>query len=270
MGIRFYCPNGHKLNVKEFQAGQRGVCPYCGTKFLIPSQSTRKSSKEERAARRALTAASSPTISPDAQNPAFAVSSDLSAGEALPVRQIPSPLSPLEDPSSAVGFTTFSLNNPLLALTQLQPDDAIAEAGDVVWYVRPPSSGQYGPATAMLMRQWLGEGRIGPDSLVWREGWRDWRQASEVFPQLRANAPIADINSNDNLSVQPLFSPDTQQAMPQTPKYMLKLTITLIVLGVLIITGLVIWAFTRTDKVKSRSLSTATEIRDTLNPYGFL
>ena len=54
MGIRFYCPNGHKLNVKEFQAGRRGICPYCGTKFLIPSQSTRKSSKEERAARRAL------------------------------------------------------------------------------------------------------------------------------------------------------------------------------------------------------------------------
>ena len=26
MGIRFYCPNGHKLNVKEFQAGRRGIC----------------------------------------------------------------------------------------------------------------------------------------------------------------------------------------------------------------------------------------------------
>ena len=36
MGIRFSCPNGHKLNVKEFLAGKRGVCPQCGAKFVIP------------------------------------------------------------------------------------------------------------------------------------------------------------------------------------------------------------------------------------------
>ena len=36
MGIRFYCPNGHKLNVKEFQAGQKGICPVCGAKMQIP------------------------------------------------------------------------------------------------------------------------------------------------------------------------------------------------------------------------------------------
>nr|ALS90708.1 Cbb3-type cytochrome oxidase component FixQ [uncultured bacterium] len=38
MGIRFNCPNGHKLNVKEFLAGKRGVCPQCGAKFVIPMQ----------------------------------------------------------------------------------------------------------------------------------------------------------------------------------------------------------------------------------------
>ena len=37
MGIRFNCPSGHKLNVKEFLAGKRGVCPQCGAKFIIPS-----------------------------------------------------------------------------------------------------------------------------------------------------------------------------------------------------------------------------------------
>jgi len=36
MGIRVCCPNGHKLNVKETQAGRRGVCPHCGAKFMIP------------------------------------------------------------------------------------------------------------------------------------------------------------------------------------------------------------------------------------------
>lgn len=37
MGIRFSCPNGHKLNVKTFLAGKRGVCPQCGAKFVIPA-----------------------------------------------------------------------------------------------------------------------------------------------------------------------------------------------------------------------------------------
>jgi hypothetical protein len=36
MGIRFLCPNGHKLNVKSFLAGKRAICPQCGAKVLVP------------------------------------------------------------------------------------------------------------------------------------------------------------------------------------------------------------------------------------------
>jgi hypothetical protein len=39
MGIRFFCPNGHKLNVKAFLAGKRGICPDCDVKFIVPSES---------------------------------------------------------------------------------------------------------------------------------------------------------------------------------------------------------------------------------------
>ena len=39
MGIRFLCPNGHKLNVKAFLAGERGICPQCDAKFLVPRES---------------------------------------------------------------------------------------------------------------------------------------------------------------------------------------------------------------------------------------
>ena len=60
----------------------------------------------------------------------------------------------------------------------------MSEAGEAVWYVRPTSGGQFGPANAEIMRAWLVEGRIGAESLVWREGWRDWREAGGVFPQL--------------------------------------------------------------------------------------
>ncbi len=69
--------------------------------------------------------------------------------------------------------------------------DPLTEAGDVVWYVRPASGGQFGPAGCEIMRTWLGEGRLGADSLVWREGWREWQEAAAVFPQLRGAASTA-------------------------------------------------------------------------------
>ena len=45
MGIRFYCPQGHKLNVKSFLAGKVGICPHCDARVQIPLTSTRPSSK---------------------------------------------------------------------------------------------------------------------------------------------------------------------------------------------------------------------------------
>ncbi len=39
MGIRFHCPNGHKLNVKTFLAGKRGICPDCDARFIVPTES---------------------------------------------------------------------------------------------------------------------------------------------------------------------------------------------------------------------------------------
>jgi hypothetical protein len=63
--------------------------------------------------------------------------------------------------------------------------DPLNEAPGAVWYVRPASGGQFGPATADVMRGWLAEGRVGADTLVWREGWREWQEASATFPQLK-------------------------------------------------------------------------------------
>jgi hypothetical protein len=68
-----------------------------------------------------------------------------------------------------------------LARIWVCPIDEVPEA---VWYVRPPSGGQYGPARGDVMRKWIGEGRISADSMVWREGWDDWRSGGDVFPYL--------------------------------------------------------------------------------------
>ncbi len=56
-----------------------------------------------------------------------------------------------------------------------------------MWYVRPASGGQFGPADDALVHQWAGEGRLAGDSHVWRTGWPEWRRASDVpehFPEL--------------------------------------------------------------------------------------
>jgi hypothetical protein len=300
MGIRFYCPTGHKLNVKSFQAGRTGICPYCGTKFVIPNQSTRKSSKEERAAFRALAATSSTTVNPGSQNaaPGFTgaipiAGSQPSSSSSPPIIEQakggdktsaqPALISSQQDtggtrftspilPTSADSITNM-LNSDLLpdasaTPTPAGPTDPFIAAGDVVWYVRPPSGGQYGPATSNIVRQWLAEGRIGPNSLVWREGWRDWQQASEVFHQLRSNNPPADNTTAPAASTEQNSVPAGQLSTLRTPKNMLKLTTVLIILTLIILLSLFVWAFTSksipaTDK--SGTHSTRLELLDTLS-----
>lgn len=45
MGIRFLCPNGHKIHVKSHYAGRRAKCPTCAESVQIPLESTIESSK---------------------------------------------------------------------------------------------------------------------------------------------------------------------------------------------------------------------------------
>ncbi|HEX5444896.1 MAG TPA: hypothetical protein VFW87_13750 [Pirellulales bacterium] len=37
MSIRFQCPNGHELNVKDKYAGLTGLCPQCQVRVLVPT-----------------------------------------------------------------------------------------------------------------------------------------------------------------------------------------------------------------------------------------
>jgi len=179
MGIRFLCPNGHRLNVKAFQAGRRGICPHCGTGVDIPLQSTRPTSKE-RSAQGGAWPASQAIASGDAPPPLPDSASN--GGE---IAEVPPPLPPsaaslIPPVGDPVSFVT-----DVLPPGEPQPDapDPLADGPEVVWYLRPPSGGQYGPATQQVMRSWLREGRVTADSLVWREGWRDWEDAGDVFPE---------------------------------------------------------------------------------------
>jgi hypothetical protein len=78
-----------------------------------------------------------------------------------------------------------------LALTIAAIMDPFLEAPTAQWHLRLPSGGQFGPSSADTMRQWLHEGRITPDALVWRDGWADWKAAGAVFPGLAQRAAMA-------------------------------------------------------------------------------
>ena len=206
MGIRFYCPNGHKLNVKSFQAGRRGICPFCGAKLEIPTQSTRQSSKEERAAGGgpAMPVMGPAMGSDPGPAPTQGMMSMTAPAGGVGGAMASQPVQPLGEPAFApapAGWTPAPapLGTPVPTTAELAAAapaqappasggvvDPLAEAPSVVWYVRPPSGGQFGPASGEVMRSWISDGRVSPDSLVWREGWRDWQEASATFPQLGA------------------------------------------------------------------------------------
>ena len=200
MGIRFYCPNGHRLNVKAFQAGKRGICPHCGAKVRIPSESTLDPGKKGGPGENGAAANSIDTPPTELSTTGDVVPpSEFERDSSSGANESPSPAdqsAPAQEPvvstelqdEAAVGEdnpVSGPGTPPKLPQAKPLPDDPLDEAPDSVWYVRVSDGGQYGPATAEVMRQWMEEGRIGGDCLVWREGWRDWREALDTFPSLR-------------------------------------------------------------------------------------
>jgi len=183
MGIKFHCPNGHKLNVKAFLAGKKGVCPKCGTKFRIPAESEPglvDSDLEEGDA--GASGIKSGNGSPAASRPQVATAAVPAAAR-----------SHMKEAAAATMPASPSKAAPSVSSAHAPTADPIDAAPQAVWYVRPPTGGQFGPARGDVMRNWLGEGRVTSDSLVWREGWTDWQDAGKVFPALApaAAGPIA-------------------------------------------------------------------------------
>ena len=62
---------------------------------------------------------------------------------------------------------------------------------DAAWYVRPLGGGQFGPANGATLHNWINEGRVASNALVWRDGWPQWREASIVFSEIADRLPEA-------------------------------------------------------------------------------
>lgn len=181
MGIRFYCPNGHKLNVKSFLAGRRGYCPECGVKLIIPAETDPGSKSpdalpvaaavNEQAESQETTdeSGSSKLIQTEESSYATAVSGETSA-------EVVSHDAPAAEP--IVEMKSGDAAPP----ASVVPSDPFLDQPNAIWHVQIPGGQRYGPAEGALVRRWFDEGRIPGDALLWREGWSEWRPANDVIP----------------------------------------------------------------------------------------
>ena len=171
MGIRFFCPNGHKLNVKEHLAGKAGFCPECGTRLVIPYQSTRKSTRELNLEKGGVEPV-----------PEVPVLSEIPA--AFFVEEVPPPNTAGGVPDFAAGTTPLAIPEAASPSPGASITNPILQDQSVVWYVQSPGGEPYGPATGEVISTWIQERRIAPTMLIWREGWSNWLEANKVFPEL--------------------------------------------------------------------------------------
>lgn len=259
MGIRFQCHHcGHPLHVKDFQAGRKGRCPECKGQFRIP-QSDAQFSIDPKAVQNAADSAITSSVSTNASS--IATSSltttdtvtqrasalrtttghrDTLGSESLNRESLSNqslldqdslPEQIMESPQSDANESTEFADSPLAAdgdSQQSQGDDGliqpkvIAEAPSATWYVRPAAGGQYGPAPTEIMWQWLVEGRVGVDSLVWRDDWPEWHPANQVFAEF-FDKMLGESVSNPNVYDQSTYASPSQSGYANsessTPTY---------------------------------------------------
>ncbi len=96
-------------------------------------------------------------------------------------------------------MATESTPVPAATAERSEPRDDLLSGEAVTWYVRPPSGGQYGPATSEVLRAWIAEGRVARTALLWRDGWPQWREAGEALPEVAESLPAAPGNAAEDV-----------------------------------------------------------------------
>jgi hypothetical protein len=183
MGIKFYCPNGHKVNVKSFLAGKKGLCPKCGVRVDIPleSQIADDAPRERGAAADdelqespepfAANVGSSTALAGMEQGDEF--SSGVDIPRANPQRR-------------SSGGDGFNERATVVDDSLLPPgsESNRAYTGEAVWHVRLANGQQIGPLDDVGLQQWVSEGQLGDNDLIWRNGWPQWQPATAVLSEL--------------------------------------------------------------------------------------
>jgi hypothetical protein len=156
VGIVAFCPQGHRVKVKDQLAGRKGVCPTCGARFRIPLESVAEPAAPLPLARvvplEAAEIATLPRVLID---------------EPQPVRRGPA------KPGETVGTPP----PPSVARHSL-----LDERPELAWSRAVPGGAASAPMSAAELRAWLDSGAAVGNELVWRSDWEDWRPLGAVFP----------------------------------------------------------------------------------------
>lgn len=172
MGIVSFCPQGHRVKVKDHLAGKKGVCPTCGARFRIPLASVAPPA----AAPGATPLPEATIVSLDATIAARLPRALLLNRAAEPSR--PAPIGPVDD----VRFEPVEEEIDLV-VEELRRHPMIAERPDLAWCLAVPGGTASEPMHADAMQAWLDSGQPTGDELVWRADWTEWRPISGVFPE---------------------------------------------------------------------------------------
>jgi hypothetical protein len=178
MGIVVFCPNGHRINVKDSFAGRKGLCPTCGEKFRVP-------------------AAGSGITAPGSALPTARLL-DLDAAVAVTLPRVlpfdgaaPGPVTAaapdidrfaVPEPTPAAAPTFAPAPAPITAQPTFHP--ALAERPDLLWCIAFPGGEPTEPLPAESMQAWLDAGQAEGTEVVWRSDWPEWRPARDVFPDV--------------------------------------------------------------------------------------
>ena len=135
-----------------------------------------------------------------------------SASAKAPVQTDSEPTGKKDGHGTSQAITAQATNGMVTAATSTKSADAAAipQTSDIPasllphidarWFVRPPSGGQYGPATTPMLVDWIAERRITADSFLWREGMESWLSAVEVIPERFGPVPIAPVTAASGIN----------------------------------------------------------------------
>lgn len=186
MGIVAFCPNGHRIKVKDRFAGKKGICPTCQSRFRIPHRQLQASPGGRPGDALGLPAARAVAFDPQVIATLPAVRASTAAhdvGEPEPGRVSTEPdvdVAEAEaDLSPAVADTGHGGGRHAL----------LDERPDLAWCVAERGGAPSAPLETAEIRAWLESGAATSDHVVWRADWPDWRPLEQVFPDAVGRRP---------------------------------------------------------------------------------
>jgi len=237
MGIRFSCHLCNQpLHVKDFQAGKRGKCPKCQGSFRVPPSDAEFSLAIDESASGISASVNTAVDSKRAPEPkvitepkvlsepkAAPVAATAQAAQRAPSLKVDKVTKSKDSTGRASSLSDSSeIKPPTLSNDAVEFPASLLPFVDSRWYVRPPSGGQYGPATTQTLLDWIKQRRITADSLIWREGLENWTLARDLIPepfggQVPAAGPTASLPASlPDPKALATSAPPTAQPTPAT------------------------------------------------------